>query len=168
MELKTQNGFTFYIDDEDYEKVAEYHWTGVVSRHRLKNGQYGKIQNYILSDVQKNGQRFTLFLHRLLLNAPPHFWVDHRDGNGLNNHKDNLRFCTNSQNQANRGAIQLNNTSGFNGVTLSKHDKKWRAKIMFHKRRIHLGAYGSAEEAAKAYDKAAIELFGEFARVNLR
>jgi len=95
-------------------------------------------------------------------------WVDHKDGNGLNNRKANLRLCTNSQNQANRNGTQRNNTSGFNGVTWSKHDKKWRAKIMLNKKRVHLGGYYTAAEAANAYDKAAIKLFGEFARVNRR
>jgi hypothetical protein len=91
--------------------------------------------------------------------------VDHRDGDGLNNRRSNLRPCTDSQNQAN-APIRSDNTSGFKGVSFTRG--KWRAFIRFHKKRFFLGCFESPQAAAAAYDQAAQRLFGEFAATNAR
>jgi hypothetical protein len=94
--------------------------------------------------------------------------VDHRDGNGLNNRRrSNLRVCSHSQNGANQKKHK-NNTSGFKGVVLYKDNRSrpWCARIKVEGRHIYLGYFATPDEAAKAYDAAAIRLHGEFARTN--
>ena len=91
--------------------------------------------------------------------------VDHINGNPLDNRKSNLRICTNAENQRNRG-VNKNNTSGYKGVCWAKQNKKWKARIKHNGKLIHLGYYKDKEEAARAYDKKAKELHGEYAYLN--
>lgn len=96
---------------------------------------------------------------------PGNYDVDHIDGNPLNNRLLNLRLATRSQNCINTGKPK-NNTSGFKGVSFHQKTSKWIARIGYQCERKFLGYYSTAEEAAKAYNKAAIELFGEYALLN--
>ena len=103
-------------------------------------------------------------MHRLILGEPPSdqkVIVDHRDGNGLNNQRSNLRWVTKQENNCNRAGF---GSSGFLGV--SKSRGKWVAKIRRDGIRYHLGTFVSEIEAAKAYDAKAIQLHGEFANLN--
>ena len=99
------------------------------------------------------------------MNAPAGMQIDHINGNGLDNRKVNLRLCNSSQNQRN-ARKRKSGTSRFKGVDWHKESKKWRARICVNRKRIHIGRYKSEFEAAQAYDKKAIELFGEFASLN--
>ncbi len=87
--------------------------------------------------------------------------VDHKNRNGLDNRRANLRIATPSQNNAN-SKIPINNTSGFKGVAFRK--KKWEAYIMVNQKKIHLGRFLAKELAAAARSKAGQDYFGEFAR----
>ena len=90
--------------------------------------------------------------------------VDHIDRNPLNNHRINLRICTKAQNQQNckgRGG-----TSKYKGVCWEKRRKKWRATIKNNGKQVHIGEFCDEKEAAKAYNKKALEFFGEFSRLN--
>jgi hypothetical protein len=91
--------------------------------------------------------------------------VDHRDGNGLNNHPDNLRAASGEQNACNR-LLNANNTSGFKGVYLDKASGRWRARVSHNGARRALGLFDTAEEAARAYDREAVRLHGAFASLN--
>lgn len=91
--------------------------------------------------------------------------IDHIDGDKKNNKIENLRICTHNQNQHNQG-IRSNNTSGYKGVSFSKHLMKWQAQICCNKKVTSLGFFNLKEDAAHAYDKAAIEAHGEFAWTN--
>lgn len=109
-------------------------------------------------------------MHRLLLgldltDAAVH--VDHASGDRLDNRRVNLRPCTHAENQRNQGPSSRN-ASGYKGVSLYKRDGTYRASIAAHGRRRHLGYYSNPVEAARAYDAAARELHGEFARTNFR
>ncbi len=92
--------------------------------------------------------------------------VDHINGNKLDNRRSNLRLANRSTNQANRGA-SYHNKSGLKGVCHAPHTKdRWRAQITVRGHKMYLGTFTTPEEAARAYDQAAIQHFGEFARLN--
>lgn len=93
----------------------------------------------------------------------PTFQVDHRDGDGLNNRRSNLREATGSQNMQNRGAYS-NNTSGFKGVCWDKESRKWKAQIGSQGRLKSLGRFDDPSDAHAAYCDAAEKLHGDFGR----
>lgn len=105
----------------------------------------------------------TQYLHRLLL--PDAEFVDHINGNGLDNRRSNLRLCTRSENARN-SRKPSNNSSGYKGVSWHKRTKKWRADIRNENRQRSLGSFDNALDAAHAYDRAARVMHGEFARLN--
>ena len=138
------------ISPEDQELVDKYEWR-VNSR------------GYIVRRGRNNSQNY---LHHLIIGKPKKgFVVDHIDGDKENNTRENLRICKQAENCAN-SKISKNNTSGFKGVSWNKALKKWHAYIMLNRKRIHLGYFKDKLEAAKAYNKAALKYFGEFARLN--
>lgn len=137
------------IDEEDHARVAVHRWH-VMTRRRTSYGE-----------SRIDGR--TVLLHRFLLDAPPGLQVDHVDGDGLNCTRANLRLCSVRENAHNRSRSPRN-TSGYKGVF--RDGRRWRAQIMEHQRGVSLGTFGTPEEAARAYDQAARERFGEFARTN--
>ena len=142
---------TVLIDEGDWELVSQYNWY-------LWSGN---THNTLYAKTNKLG-----YLHRLVLDAPPGTMIDHANGNGLDNRKANLRFCDKAQNQANQRRNN-SNSSGYKGVArVSKTSSKWRAYIRNDYKQIHLGNFTLKEEAARAYDAKAIELFGEYASLN--
>ena len=146
----TTNGFTVLVDDEDFERVMEHHWYA----------SHNESGCYSVLCPAKDG----LSLASFIMEAPGQT-VDHRDRDGFNNQRSNLRFCTRSQNQCNRG-LQSNNTSGFKGVRYRADSGKWSAQIRFNGVTKSCGSYPTKEEAIEAYDQAARELHGEFALTN--
>ena len=137
------------IDTEDYEKVKIYKW------HVQFDNKENKLKRVVSSENKA--------LHKIILNTDiiNNNVVDHKNGNVLDNRKCNLRICTISQNGANRGK-QKNNKSGYKGVI-----NICKAVIRVKGERIELGFFKNAEEAAKAYNEAAIKYFGEFAKLNI-
>jgi len=103
-------------------------------------------------------------LHRFIMKVKKGEFVDHIDGNGLNNCKSNLRFCTLSENQANKSSPK--GTSKYKGISFIKKTKKWRADIRKNYKQIYLGTFETETDAALAYNAKAKELFGEFAYLN--
>jgi len=103
-------------------------------------------------------------------NPRPGFLVDHINGNRLDNRKSNLRFVTNQQNIFNSQKRQLiisgGNPSKYKGVTWMTDRNKWRSRITLDGREFHLGVFESEQEAALAYNKAAIKFYGEYANLN--
>jgi len=121
---------------------------------------------YAARGARRGGKLREFRLHREVLGiTDPDVEVDHVNGNGLDNRRANLRIATAQQNQANRSA-QANNASGLKGVSWHKRDRKWRAHIRIAGKQHSLGYYATREEAAGAYDVAAVEAHGEFARRN--
>lgn len=120
---------------------------------------------YAHSSIKRNRITTGISLHRLITLAPRGVQVDHRDGDGLNNQLSNLRFATSQQNQCNQRK-QLGTSSRFKGVVWHKGGNKWMAQTKVFGRRMYLGLHETEEDAARAYDRAALEYFGEFARLN--
>jgi hypothetical protein len=150
----TQKQYTI-VDDDDYENLIKFKWYA-----RKDCNTY-----YALRFKYNNKKHTEILMHRLILNAPNNFKVDHIDGNGLNNQKYNLRLCTSQQNNFNMG-ISKHNKSGFKGVSFCKSRNKWYAYIMINGRTKNLGRFLSINEAALKYNNAAKKYFGEFARLN--
>lgn len=144
-------GYTAIIDTDDVDLVRGIRWTAVKSDHRV----------YAYS----NTSAYKGMLHRLIVNAPKGVDVDHWDGEGLNDRRSNLRIATRSENMVNV-PLRSSNTSGYVGVSWHRGAAKWRSAIKKNGRQIHLGFFASAEEAARAYDVKARELFREFAQLN--
>lgn len=158
--IQLTKGKSALVDDEDYELLSKYRWCAT----RGRNTWYAWRHSYHDGNIE------TIAMHRLILAAPDGLEVDHIDGDGLNNTRSNLRLATRSQNLHN-GKRLKNNTSGYKGVHWVKytlHAGKWRSRIYVGGRAIHLGVFADREEAAKAYDKAALEMCGEYARTNFQ
>lgn len=161
-EIPLSNGMVALVDDEDWETLSQYRWHANPRPHRASRGGrnwYAYRQEY------RDGTTKTLSMHRQILGAKQGQDIDHRDGNGLNNCRSNLRFASKSQNMANRD-VPKPAASGFRGVSWRPEKSKWYARINAFCRTRHLGYFHSPEQAARAYDRAAAELFGDFARLN--
>ena len=157
--IELTQGQVALVDDEDFEWLSKWKWC---ADKTSRNGNY-----YAARYPRKNENRSKKYIrmHREILGAKPCAQGDHRDGNGLNNCRDNLRVCTHAQNQQNK-RISKKNTSGFKGVHWHSLTGKWRAQIKANGKRMHLGLFANPVQAAHAYDAKAKELFGEFAKPN--
>ena len=103
-----------------------------------------------------NKDRF--YMHRIILNAPTGKVVDHINGDKLDNRKDNLRICNQSVNGLNRTKNNLNNTSGFRGISYDKTRNKYRVHLKINYKQKYLGRFNSIEEAKDAYEKANLNI----------
>lgn len=102
-----------------------------------------------------------------LMNSPEGMFIDHINGNGLDNRKCNLRICTNTQNQYN-ASIRKDNTSGFRGVCWNRGSNKWQAYMRVNGKQTSLGLFTCLIKAAKTYDEAAKKYHKDFANLNFK
>jgi hypothetical protein len=156
--VKIKN-YDVLISEEDRELVKRYSWNPSVQK--LADGTVGQI--YFVCSIH-HPVRKQLRLHRLITNCPNGFDVDHRNGNTLDNSRENLRICSTSENARN-ARLYSNSSSSYKGVGWHKLLKKWQAKIQVDKKRIHLGYFDSKEEAYTAYCAASKLYHGEFGRI---
>lgn len=147
-EINLTQGMIALVDDEDFSELNKYKW--YPSAYTKSKTTYAyTCEGY--------------FMHRMVMGITDKgLVVDHIDHNGLNNQKNNLRIITQSQNMMNRSSLQTNNKSGYQGVCWDKRRNKWKSYIKINRKLINLGRFKDKEEAARAYDKKAKELFGEF------
>jgi len=148
--LLTQ-GKVALVDASDNEELIKYKWCAIK----------GESTYYA---VRRDGRK-TVKMHREIMNAPAGLVVDHREHNGLDNRKSKLRICTRAENTRNQ-LLHKRGSTGYKGVSRHKTQKIFHANIGYNCKRIWLGRFKNAKDAAKAYDKKAIELHGEFACLN--
>ena len=145
------------VDPQDYYRLNNYHWT------IDGNGENIYATRNIMT---ASGKRTIMRMHREIMNAPAGILVDHKNNNGLDNRRANLRVATHAQNMHNRKKFRSNTTSQFIGVHLNKRDNNWKVQIRHQGKTIFLGRFDNEIDAAKAYDDAARKYHGEFARLN--
>lgn len=143
------------VDADDLVLVAGLRW------HAMRRGHTW----YARHTVHRTGQNpGAVLMHRLLLGiTDPNIQVDHRDGDGLNNRRRNLRPCTRDQNHRN-ARCRSDNASGYKGVGFNRRLNRYFAKIFISRKTVYLGSFETAAEAHNAYRRAAAAGFGEFAR----
>jgi hypothetical protein len=162
-EIQLTQGYVALVDDEDYERAAQYKWCASVQYKKD-----GSILNVYANHVHtENGSRHTWLLHRFILGIKDSaVHIDHSpDHSGLNCVRGNLRHATRAENQHNQ-RLNIRNTSGVKGVSWNKRNNKWLAYIKVEGSNRYLGSFSSIEDAKKAYDTAALHYFGQFACTN--
>jgi hypothetical protein len=149
----TNSDLVAFVDDADYDHLLRFTW-------------FISDKGYAIGNACINGLYKTIRMHCVIMRAKG---IDHRDTNRLNNQRANLRIATQSQNSGNQKILARkthNSKSKYKGVSWSSASQKWRTQIVYMYKHIHLGYFHNEQEAAKAYNAKAIELFGEFARIN--
>jgi hypothetical protein len=154
--IRLNNGRFAIVDDKDFDSVNRFAWFVVAHGRRC----YARAKD--LTRRRSNGERPIIYMHRLILGYPVGD-IDHKNGDGLDNQRSNLRVCTRSQNMQNQ-TTRATSKSGFRGVTWNKTARKWVATIGLKGRIVYLGCFESKEEASLIYENAAQEHFGEFYR----
>lgn len=151
--IELTQGKVALVDDSDYELLSQWKW------HAVKD----KDAFYARHSVKgKKGIR----MHRMIMDFPNIGMIDHKDGDGLNNQRDNLRVCTNTQNLRNMKP-RKNTSSKYKGVSYYSRDDNWIGRIGVKNKSRHLGYFESELEAAIIYNITARRYFGEYARVNI-
>lgn len=142
------------IDDEDLNLINSLNWT---------------VEINPVGQVYFSNRKNKVRLHRLIMNCPKGMVVDHINGNTLDNRKSNLRICTKLENQYNQKKHKGNRHSKYKGVTFRKElkSKPWEAFIYKDYKSTRLGYFATEKEAAVAYNAKALELYGQFAKLNV-
>ncbi len=158
-EIPLTHGYAALVDDEDYDMLMQWKWQcnsyGYATRVAYLGGGWRREIRQVVA------------MHRLIMGNPEGMEIDHIDRNPLNNTRQNLRICTHAQNKGNNKLYSIpNKSSQYRGVTFSKKKNKWVAQIRAHGQSKFLGHFTSEADAARAYDKAAIEAHGDFANPN--
>lgn len=154
-EIKLTQGRVALVDDDDFSEQNQFHWYAHKCRYNW----------YATRNIGGRLFKKLVYMHRAILGAKDGVKVDHRDGDGLNNTRKNIRKSTTMQNSANRGKNR-NNKSGYKGVSYNVLSSKWQAQIKVSGHATYLGLFISSIDAARAYDRAARNMFGEFAHLN--
>lgn len=164
-EIQLTQGKVALIDDNDFELVGKHTWAAEKSNETF----------YAISKIRIGGKSVNVRLHRFLMSAEPNMLVDHRDRNGLNNQRENLRVCTSQQNNANRTARGVSTYKGVCYTEIKRVNQSgivkvypyWQASIQIDGKSKILGRFKNEQQAALAYNKAAVAKYGEFANLNV-
>jgi hypothetical protein len=143
------------VDPDDYTWLAQFRW-------HSKTNEYAA---YAVRTITRDRRQKRIYMHRLIMNTPPHLVCDHVNHDGLDNRRHNLRNCTLTQNNANTRPAK-NASSKYKGVSYNKRRKKFAAFIKKAGSQIHLGYFHDEIEAARAYDRAARKYHKAFALLN--
>ena len=148
-QISLTQGKVALVDDNDYEWLMGWSW--------CFDGRYA------VRGENRNGR---FYMHRQIMGATHGEVTDHINQNKLDNHRCNLRLVTQAQNGMNRLG-NANHTSRYKGVHLDQQTGMWRAQIKVGEKRLQLGRFANEVDAALAYNKSAVEHYGEFARLNI-
>lgn len=151
-EIPLTQGMVAVVDEEDYSYLSQWNWCVL------------KVEK--LCYAVRNIKDGVILMHRQLLNAPKGKEIDHKDGDGLNNCRSNLRICNHQQNHYNL-RNQVNTSSIYKGVYWDKDKHKWRASLKVEGKIKRLGRFKDEVLAALAYNQAATRYHGEYARLNI-
>lgn len=155
--IPLSQGLEALVDDEDFASLSQFNWWFIPWRRAREGGYAGR-------QVREGGKRRTIYMHIEIMQPSIGMEVDHRDGDGLNNQRSNLRIATRSQNFANRQVLP-EKASRYRGVYPTPGGR-WFSQIKVEGKNRRLGTFDTEEEAAHAYDLAVIEVWGEFALPN--
>jgi len=145
------------LDPKDYYLYSRFKWSVA--------GHDGKF--YAVRGIKTGRKKMKLErLHRIIINAPDGLFVDHKNGNSLDNRRDNLRLATSSQNHCNKIIDKSKSSSQYRGVIFRKKSGRYIAQITYKETNHYLGSFDNEIDAAKAYDAAARKHHGDFARLN--
>jgi hypothetical protein len=148
--IQLSQGLDAIVDDEDYEVLRQWRWS------------VSEVKGYTRYAVRQDPDtRRLVLMHRQIMEATKGKVVDHINGDGLDNRRGNLRLCTQAQNLANRGRQKNKTLSRYKGVV--PHYNRWAARCNGK----HVGMYACETAAALAYDRAAKNRYGDYARLNL-
>lgn len=153
-----------YVGDGLFAICDWSDWPTVRS-HRWNLSTRTKSPFYAITNIRTETHRTTTTMHQMILPCPAGSMPDHINGNGLDNRRQNLRVATKQQNAFNQ-RLNSRNNSGFRGVCWDRQHGAWRATIRIKQKRIHLGRFAEKIDAARAYNVAAKEMIGEFAKIN--
>lgn len=141
------------VDDSDFEYLNQYKW--------CFNGRYA------IREIRIEGRKRTVLMHRIIVSVPSGLEIDHINGNGCDNRRNNLRLCTHKQNVRNCKKCAKQTSSKYKGVCWHKINRKWQAYIGVDGKIIYLGYFAIEDDAARAYNIAALKYFDEFAKPNI-
>jgi hypothetical protein len=172
-EIKLNKGFVALVDDVDYDWLNQWKWHAVgCKKHGFYAARAVSIGHYKVQDLLGLPRQKLLRMHRVIMNTPEGFEVDHKDRNTLNNQRYNLKNCTHGENQLNQGNW---GKSKFRGVNLTPSKNAYgkiypriTAQINIKGKIKHLGCFKTEEDAARKYDEVAKEIYGELANVNFK
>ena len=165
--IHLNQGLVTRVDDADHAMLSIHRWYDMTHHHT----------HYARTVIRGPRPRKNLLMHRVImglttmggLNMNPNLQVDHIDGDGLNNQRSNLRIVTPGQNQQNQIRVKKDKIgiSRYKGVVWEPDRGKWHASICFGHHKVHLGRFVDEEDAARAYDEAALQAWGEHSHLNL-
>jgi hypothetical protein len=148
------------VDQQDYERLAKYRW------HAARHGRSCYAQRGTGSAKAGKRKKHLVMMHREIMDVGEDRFVDHKNHNGLDNRRANLRVATWEENCWNKRKRRTGSSSRYKGVSRVRRRGKWQAEIRWRGRRIYIGYFDDEEAAARAYDAKAAELFGAFAALN--
>lgn len=154
-EIQLTQGKVALVDDDDYEWLSQYKW------YYMSRGKHSNSPGY----AARHSSKKTIYMHLAIMNAPNGIEVDHRFGDSLDNQKENLRFCTDAENSKNKHK-RTESQSKYKGLCRPKNRNKWQVQVYVNGKKHHVGMFDDEIEAAKAYDAAARQYYGEFAATN--
>lgn len=150
MTIPLTQGMQALVDDDDYAAVSTFRWYAM-----LRAGLWCAVRS------GPRPKKTPIYMHREIV-CPPHgLFVDHINGNSLDNRRSNLRVCTNAENGRNRKTAS-NNTSGHRGISWSKRKGKWECYIKIDGKQLHVGFFDDLADAACARVEAEVKHYGEF------